>query len=84
MIEEIKALKHFRDSHCQCGTAMRVHTLQIYAKCPSCKTEIKCRAYGAIGTETQDIIDAVLEWAGEGESWEAVLRRREEILANKR
>ena len=49
-------------------------------RCPSCEAKIKCRAFGAIGTELVDVIDAVLEWAGEEESLHAVMRRHREIM----
>lgn len=56
-----------------------MHALEISCSCPSCKTNIKCRASGAIGTELVDVIDAVLEWAGDGESFEAVMTRYRQI-----
>ena len=75
-IDEIKSLPNFRDFECsKCGVIIRVHALEIQTRCPKCKTVHKCRAFGAIGTEIQDVIDAVLEWAGEGENFEAVMTR---------
>ena len=61
---------------------MRVHALQIYSRCPQCGDERKCRRFGAFGTELKDLIDAVLIWAGEGESFDAVMARRAEMLAD--
>ena len=79
VIDEIKALPHFRVYPCKsCGREVRIHSLQMYGGCSQCGGRRKLRAFGGIGTEIQDVIDAVLEWAGEGESWEAVLRRRED------
>jgi DNA-directed RNA polymerase subunit RPC12/RpoP len=84
VIDEIRALPHFRTYPCKtCGGQVRIHALQMYGGCIHCGERRKLRAFGGIGTEIQDVIDAVLEWAGEGESWEAVLRRREEILAER-
>ncbi len=84
-IEEIRQLSHWNDCGCKkCGTAFRVHALQIYAKCPNCGLSHECRAFGGTGTEIQDIIDAVLEWAGEGEEFEAVMTRHEQIIGDKK
>lgn len=83
IIPEIERLPHFRTFQCQeCSAEIRVHALQIYAVCPGCGMQIKCRASGAIGTELEDVIDAVLAWSGEGEAFAAVMRRRQEILAD--
>ena len=83
IISEIERLPHFHTMKCTgCSSEIRVHTLQIYADCPQCGLRHKCRGFAAIGGETQDVIDAVLAWAGQGESFEAVMRRRQEILAD--
>lgn len=83
IIDEIKAIPHFRTFACsQCGTDCRVHALQIYCRCPECATEHKCRSFGAVGTEILDVIDAVLEWSGDGESFDAVSERHREIIAD--
>ena len=76
IIEEIKLLPHFTDVECpNCKERIRLHTLQIQANCPYCGLGFKHRGYGSIGTEIQDVIDAVLEWVGEGESIAAVMNR---------
>jgi hypothetical protein len=83
IITEIEQLPHFRTFKCsRCSAEMRVHALQMYAVCPQCSVKHKCRAFGAAGTELQDVIDAVLTWAGEGESFEAVMAHRKKILAD--
>ena len=83
IISEIGRLPHFRTFTCRdCSAEIRVHALQIYAVCPRCGVRHKCRAFGAVGTELQDVIDAVLTWSGEGEAFEAVMKRRQEILAD--
>ena len=85
IISEIEHLPHFHTFKCQaCSTDIRVHALQIYAECPRCKRRHKCRSLGAIGSEIQDVIDAVLAWAGRGEEFDAVMRRREQILSEER
>jgi hypothetical protein len=80
VLDEIGALPHFRTLVCAtCGSEARYHVLQFYAICPECQQQHKVRAFGGIGTEIQDVIDAVLAWAGEGETYEAVLARYREI-----
>ena len=81
IISEIEQLPHVHTLKCKdCSTEIRVHALQIYAVCPKCGLRHKCRSFGAVGTELEDVIDAVLTWAGEGESFDAVMKRRQEIL----
>jgi hypothetical protein len=80
LFNEIRRLPHWRSFSCSCGGRVHVHALQIYAKCSSCGTSIKCRCFG--GWEVQDLIDAVLQWAGEGQSFDAFMLRRQEILAD--
>lgn len=84
IIGEIKSLPHFSDIECpNCTERIRLHTLQIQANCPNCGLSFKNRGYDSIGTEIQDVIDAVLEWAGEGESFAAVMNRYREIIESK-
>lgn len=81
VIDEILRLEHFQMLECaNCKTAFRYHSLQIHAVCPNCSTEQKVRAFFSVGGEIQDVIDAVLEWAGEGKSFEAVIKRCAQIL----
>jgi hypothetical protein len=81
IIDEITGLKHFHSFEChKCQATVRYHVLQIHAVCPECSTEEKVRSFAGIGTEIQDVIDTVLEWAGDGESFDAVMKRRKEIL----
>jgi len=83
IITEIEKLPHFSTFKCNdCSAEVRVHALQIYATCPQCGAQRKCRASGAVGTEIQDVIDAVLAWAGQGESFDAVMKQRQKILAD--
>lgn len=80
VISDILKLEHFRRFACSiCGGEIKHHVLQIYAECPSCREKHKTRAFGGVGTEIQDVIDAVLEWAGEGETLAIVLKRQKEI-----
>jgi hypothetical protein len=83
MLREIEMLPHFREFECRkCSAKIRVHVLQICAVCPNCGADYKCRGSGGIGTELQDLIDGVLLWAGRGESFDAVMRRREELITD--
>jgi len=83
IIDEIKAIPHFPTFACsQCGAECRVHALQIYCRCPKCTTEVKCRSFGGVGTDILDVIDAVLEWAGDGDTFDAVIRRHREIMSD--
>ena len=82
LISELQHLPHFRSFQCPaCAATVRVHALRIYSHCAECGDEQKSRAFGGIGTEIQDFVDAVLVWAGEGESFNAVMTRRTELLA---
>jgi ribosomal protein L37AE/L43A len=84
VIEEIESLKHFRNICCpECGHQHRVHILQIGLICSKCKKSMKLRGFASIGSEIQDVIDAVLEWIGEGEQFNAVMKRYEEIKNSK-
>ncbi len=85
IIDEIAKLQHFHSYKCSvCNYEARYHVLQIYVICPECGTEAKVRGLGSIGSEIQDVIDAVLEWAGEGEGFEAVAARHHIIVSQKR
>jgi hypothetical protein len=82
IITEIEQLPHFRDFKCsECQGSIRVHTLQIHADCPQCGLRHKCRSFGG-GSEIEDVIDAVLEWAGRGDEFEAVMKRRIQMLSD--
>jgi hypothetical protein len=82
IVEEIHRLPHWRTIQCTCGNDVRIHALQIHALCRSCGQTIKCRAFGGLGTELEDVIDAVLEWASVGEDFAAVMQRHEQIVAD--
>jgi hypothetical protein len=79
VIDEIKSLEHFKTLDCSCSFKVRYHTLSIGVSCSNCGAEYKVRAMGGVGTEIQDVIDAVLDWAGNGESFDAVLVRHQQI-----
>ena len=77
-------MPHFSIIECSnCKGKFRVHVLEIKGKCPNCGTISKYRGYASIGTEIQDVIDAVLEWMGEGETFAAAMARYHEINETK-
>jgi ribosomal protein S27E len=80
IIDEIKTLEHFNAVHCvDCGLETQYHSLQIYAACPECGRRQKLRSFGGIGTEIQDVFDAVLEWFVEEGTFENALKRYQGI-----
>ena len=79
ILKEIELLERWQHHKCACGTKFKTCTLKIHCVCPSCGIEEKQRAFGSIGTEAQDVIDAVLKWAGTGEGLESLLERHREI-----
>ena len=67
VIQEIEKLPHYREFVCSaCGYKQRVLVLIIDCKCEKCGENLKLRGYAPIGTEIEDVIDAVLEWIGKG------------------
>lgn len=80
VISDIEQLPHFREVECkQCGSSLVVHALQINAVCDGCGVKMKLRGYAAIGSEVQDVIDAVLKWMGTGSAYEATMKRHKAI-----
>jgi hypothetical protein len=62
-----------------CGKTQRVYSLLMQTNCHECGTRIKLRGYGAIGSEVEDVIDAVLLWLGENKDLANALQRKQEI-----
>jgi hypothetical protein len=83
VIQEIKELPRWNSTQCSCGNVLRTCSLQINSICSKCGAEEKQRAFGSLGTETQDLIDTMLEWAGTGEGLESLLKRHSEIHSHK-
>lgn len=80
IIDEIENFPATRIIECRCGKSYRISTLLIYGHCDHCGAQTaKLRAFGGIGTELQDLIDAVLKWMGTGEQLELTLVRKKEI-----
>ena len=53
--------------------------LVIHGKCEQCSTEFKFRGIAPIGSEVEDVIDAVLEWLGTGNELEDAMRWKQTI-----
>jgi hypothetical protein len=69
-IEDIKKLSHYREYICSnCGYKQTVYILIIQKDCEKCGEQGKLRRYESIGAETEDIIDAVLDWLGKGKEF---------------
>ena len=79
--EKIRNLEHFDKIKClNCEEEVIYHILQFYAVCPNCDLEVKVRIPGMEkDCEVLEIIDTVLEWMGNGEELNAVLRRQRDI-----
>lgn len=82
IIEEINKLPHYREFTCDnCGLKQKVYILVIHGKCEQCGVEYKYRGIGPIGSEVEDIIDAVLEWLGKGNELEDAMNWKKVIDA---
>lgn len=80
VIKDIENLPHYREYVCkQCGHQQQIYSLFIQANCEKCGTQVKLRGYASIGSEIEDVIDAVLEWLGKGKEFELALKRKQEI-----
>lgn len=77
---ELEKLPHYRDLTCKiCGHSQKEFILTIQTKCQNCGQEYKLRGLGAIGIEIEDVIDAVLEWIGEGNEFDLAMQRKKLI-----
>lgn len=74
-IEDIQNLPHYREYTCRvCGHKQKVYILLIQNECEKCGARSKLRRYAAIGSEAEDVIDAVLEWLGKGNEFEDAMK----------
>jgi len=77
IIDDIQKLPHYREYICpKCGHKQKVYTLVIHGKCEQCETRYKFRAIAPIGSEVEDVIDAVLDWIGGGVEFEDAMKRK--------
>ncbi len=80
IIDEIQGLPHYHEYTCtKCGHKQTVYILVIHGKCEQCDTEYKFRGIEPIGSEIEDVIDAVLEWMGQGKELEDAMNRKQII-----
>lgn len=77
LIESIEMFPLHREvSHC--GETFQVSPFDIYANCPRCGCRIKVRSF-AVGSELEDLFDAVFTWMNQPGAEELVRRRRQVI-----
>ena len=85
-IEDINKLPHYREYACKnCGHKQKAYILIIDAECEKCGQRGKLRRYASLGAETEDLIDVVLDWLGEGDEFQVALeykRLRDSHLSN--
>ena len=80
VIQRIEKLRPYRDFICEkCGHKQQVYTLTIQSSCDKCGLKVKHRGYAAIGSEIEDVVDAVLEWLGQGDELKLAMQRKNEI-----
>lgn len=81
VIDKIVGLPHSRTVHCaDCGASQIFPVLQVHGKCSQCNSSMRLRGHGAIGTEIEDVVDAVLEWMGDAHTLQVVLDYQKEIV----
>lgn len=77
IIEDINRLPRFREVVCtKCGYKQKVHSLTMQTNCEDCGTLLKLRGYAAMGSEIEDVIDAVLLWLGQGDEFSLAMERK--------
>jgi hypothetical protein len=75
IIQEIEELQPYREYSCsKCGYKQKAFVLLIHKNCEQCGERAKLRGYGSIGTEIHDVLDAMLDWMGQGEEFEELLK----------
>lgn len=80
IIEEIQRLPHYREFTCtKCRHKQKVYILLIHGKCEQCGTEYKFRGIEPIGSEIEDVVDAVLDWLGKGSEFEDAMKWKQVI-----
>jgi DNA-directed RNA polymerase subunit RPC12/RpoP len=77
VISHIEGLPRYREYVCPtCGHNQRAYALVIQANCEECGARVKLRGYAAVGSEVEDVIDAVLAWLGDGEDFKLAMERK--------
>jgi len=71
IIEDINALPRYRKYTCsKCGYTQRVYVQIIHGECKQCGVKYRFRGIAPIGSEVEDVIDAVLAWLGQDGEFE--------------
>ena len=84
VIYNIEKLPHYREYTCKkCGGKQKVYILEVYAICENCNAKSKMRGFASIGSEVEDVIDAMLGWIGDGEKLNKAMERKKVIDSNK-
>jgi hypothetical protein len=79
-IDEIEGLPYYREYKCpRCSYEQKAYILAIQANCNNCDRPVKLRGYASLGSEIEDVVDAVLAWLGEGNELELALERKRVI-----
>jgi hypothetical protein len=82
IIQDVESLPHYRSVTCrEGGHQQEFYILEVQGQCESCKRKFKLRGYAGIGSEIEDVIDAVLAWLGTREELELALERKNAIDA---
>lgn len=80
VLEDIESLPHYREYVCpRCGHDNEEYVLIIQANCEKCDLRVKLRGFASIGTEIEDVIDAVLAWIGQDDEFELAMVRKQVI-----
>ena len=80
VIDKIQGLPHYREYICtKCGHKQKIYILVIHGTCEQCGTAYKFRGIEPIGSEIEDVIDAVLEWMGQGKELEDAMKWKQII-----
>ena len=80
VIDEIQTLPHYREYTCRkCGHNQKVFILKIQSICEQCGRECKFRGFAPIGSELEDVIEAVLAWMGTGTDFDDAMKWKQVI-----
>lgn len=80
VLADLARLPHYREYVCsQCKQQQKVYILVIQHHCATCGRYTKLRRYAALGAEVEDVVDAVLEWLGQGADWDHAIRHKQMI-----
>jgi ribosomal protein L37E len=80
VVDAIAHLPHYREVECRrCGHKQQEYILVIQTQCANCGTATKLRRYAALGSEIEDVIDAALEWLGDGDDLAQAMKRKQII-----